>query len=433
MTATHELVAVMNGVTIGTVARERHGRLYFEYTNEWRQHLDAFPLSLSMPLLRAVHPHATIDAFLWGLLPDNEQTLARWATRFHVSARNAFGLLTHIGEDCAGAVQFVPAERLQSLQSPAADEISWLDEVEIGERLRTLRRDPSATRRATDHGQFSLAGAQPKTALLLHDGRWGVPAGRTPTTHILKPTTAMFDGHAENEHFCLALARRLGLPVAQSELRRFDGEAAIVVARFDRIEHQGQWLRVHQEDLCQALAVSPTRKYQSDGGPGPLAIIELLRTHSSAPSRDVDTFIDALAFNWLIAGTDAHAKNYALLFGRGGRVRLAPLYDLGSALPYQALRQDKLAMAMKIGNTYRLRDIRRRPWESLLRSSRVDTEAALARIAGMAEALPDHASDLARSMRDGGIDHPIMQQLPALLTDSAREKGRWIAQAAGNA
>jgi serine/threonine-protein kinase HipA len=321
---------------------------------------------------------------------------------------------------------------LQGLQSPTADDISWLDEVEIGERLRTLRLDPSATRRATDHGQFSLAGTQPKTALLLHDGRWGVPAGRTPTTYILKPTTAMFDGHAENEHFCLALARRLGLPVAQSELRRFDGEAAIVVARFDRIEHQGQWLRVHQEDLCQALAVSPTRKYQSDGGPGPLAIIELLRTHSSAPSRDVDTFIDALAFNWLIAGTDAHAKNYALLFGRGGRVRLAPLYDLGGALPYPALRQDKLAMAMKIGNSYRLRDIRRHPWESLLRSSRVDTEAALARIAGMAEALPDHASDLARSMRDGGIDHPIMQQLPALLTDSAREKGRWIAQAPGN-
>lgn len=167
--------------------------------------------------------------------------------------------------------------------------------------------------------------------------------------------------------------------------------------------------------------------------PGPLAIIELLRTHSSAPSRDVDTFIDALAFNWLIAGTDAHAKNYALLCGRGGRIRLAPLYDLGRVLPYPALRQDKLAMAMKIGNTYRLRDIRRHHWESLLRGSRVDTEAALARIAGMAEALPDHASDLARSMRNGGIDHSIMQQLPPLLTDSAREKGRWIAQAPGNA
>lgn len=428
MTAAHELVAVMNGVPIGTVARERNGQLHFEYADEWRQRPDAIPLSLSMPLLRAVHPHAAIDAFLWGLLPDNEQTLARWAARFQVSARNAFGLLTHIGEDCAGAVQFVPTERLPTLQRPADDDIVWLDEAEIGERLRALRQDPSATRRATDHGQFSLAGAQPKTALLLRDRRWSVPAGRTPTTHILKPTTAAFDGHAENEHFCLALARRLGLPVARSELRRFDGEAAIVVARFDRIERQEQWLRVHQEDLCQALAVSPTRKYQSDGGPGPLTIVELLRTHSSAPSRDVDTFIDALAFNWLIVGTDAHAKNYALLFGRGGRIRLAPLYDLGSALPYPALHQDKLAMAMKIGNTYRLRDIRRHHWESLLRGSRVNSEAALARMAGMADALPDHASDLARSMRDGGIDHPILQQLPALLAESAREKGRWIAQ-----
>ena len=418
----NELVAVMNGATIGTVTRERSGRLRFEYADEWRQHPDAIPLSLSMPLLRTVHPHAAIDAFLWGLLPDNEQILARWTSRFRVSARNAFGLLAHIGEDCAGAVQFVPPDRLQALQDTVADDISWLDEAEIGERLRTLRQDPSATRRATDHGQFSLAGAQPKTALLERDGRWGVPAGRTPTTHILKPPTAAFDGHAENEHFCLALARRLGLPAAQSGLHRFDGEPAIVVARFDRIEQHGRLLRVHQEDLCQALAVPPTRKYQSDGGPGPLAVIEVLRTHSGAPSRDVDTFIDALAFNWLIAGTDAHAKNYALLFGRGGRIRLAPLYDLGSALPYPALRQDKLAMAMKIGNTYRLRDIRRHHWESLLRDARVDIEATMARIADMAEALPDHAGDLARTMRDQGLDHPILERLPPLLAQSARDK-----------
>jgi len=426
------LVAVMDGTAIGTVARERSGRLRFDYADAWRTHPDALPLSLSMPLVRATHPHAVIDAFLWGLLPDNEQTLARWASQFHVSARNAFGLLAHIGEDCAGAVQFVPVDRLSALQDQVVDDIEWLDEAEIGARLRALRQDPSATRRATDHGQFSLAGAQPKTALLQRDGRWGVPAGRTPTTHILKPPTAAFDGHAENEHFCLALARRLGLPAAQSEVHRFDGEPAIVVTRFDRIEHQGRLLRIHQEDLCQALAIPPTRKYQSDGGPGPLAIVDVLRTHSSAPSRDVDTFIDALAFNWLIAGTDAHAKNYALLFGRSGRIRLAPLYDLGSALPFPALRQDKLAMAMKIGNTYRLRDIRRHQWESLLRDARVDIEAALARIAGMAEALPDHASDLARIMRGDGFEHPILQSLPDSLVDSAREKGRRLGQVPGH-
>lgn len=415
------LIAVMNGTVIGTVERERSGRTQFTYLDAWREQPDAVPLSLSMPMTGAKHPHAAIDAFLCGLLPDNAQTLSRWASRFKVSARNAFGILSHMGEDCAGAVQFVPPDRVPALAQGAAEDIGWLSEAEIGARLRLLREDPSATRRSSDHGQFSLAGAQPKTALLLRDGRWGVPAGRTPTTHILKPPTAAFDGHAENEHFCLALARRLGLPVAHSRVQRFDGEPAIVVARFDRLEHHGRLHRVHQEDLCQALGIQPTSKYQSDGGPGPAAIAQLLRTHSSSPVQDVATLIDALAFNWLIAGTDAHAKNYALLFGSGGRLRLAPLYDLGSALPYDSLRQDKLTMAMKIGNTYRLRDVRRHHWEKLLRQLGVDVDQSMVRIIAMATALPDHASDLARTMQGEGLIHPMLERLPPLLAQSAAE------------
>lgn len=416
------LIAVMNGTVIGTVVSERSGRTYFAYDNSWRQHSDAVPLSLSMPLTRTTHTHAAIDAFLWGLLPDNAQTLSRWASRFHVSARNTFGLLSHMGEDCAGAVQFVLPDQVPALARDAPEDINWLSETQLGARLKLLRQDPSATRSASDHGHFSLAGAQPKTALLLRDGRWGVPSGRTPTTHILKPPTEAFDGHAENEHFCLNLARRLGLPVAHSKVQQFDSEPAIVVTRFDRIEHQRRLIRVHQEDLCQALGVQPTSKYQSDGGPGPLAIAALLWTHSSAPTRDLDTFIDALAFNWLIGGTDAHAKNYSLLSGRGGRVRLAPLYDLGSALPHPSLRQDKLVSAMKIGNTYRIRDIRRHHWEKLLREMRVDVDQTLARMIDMATALPDHASDLALMMRAEGLTHSIIERLPPLLTENAKGK-----------
>jgi serine/threonine-protein kinase HipA len=420
--STQRLLACLNGLPMGTIERDRSGRLRFVYEDAWRQRPDAIPLSLSMPLIRGEYAHTTIDAFLCGLLPDNEQTLSRWGKQFQVSARNPFGLLTHIGEDCAGAVQFIAPDRLASIQHSAREDIHWLVESDIAERLRQLRADPSATRRAGDHGQFSLAGAQPKTALLLREGRWGVPSGRIPTTHILKPPTNAFDGHAENEHLCLSLARLLGLPAAHSAVQRFDGEPSIVVERFDRTTSHGQLLRVHQEDICQALAVVPTRKYQSDGGPGPAAIVELLRTHSSAGSDDVQRLVDALAFNWLIAGTDAHAKNYSLLLGSQGRVRLAPLYDLGSALPYPGLRQDKLAMAMKIGNTYRLRDIRCHHWEKLLRELRLPVEATMARIIAMAEALPDHAHDAARSMRESGLDHPILATLPGLLAASALAK-----------
>ena len=61
---------------------------------------------------------------------------------------------------------------------------------------------------------------------------------------------------------------------------------------------------------------------------------------------------DALTFNWLIAGTDAHAKNYSLLLS-GTQVALAPLYDLASALPYEVSVR-KLRMAMKFGGEYLL-------------------------------------------------------------------------------
>jgi len=125
----------------------------------------------------------------------------RW-TRLHVDAHNTvhtgYKLATKIpvlsyatssvGEDCAGAVQFVRPERLKELQSDTvAKEVKWLTEEDVAERLRALRADHSAWRSAQDTGQFSLAGAQPKTALLFERKRWGVPSGRVPTTHILKP------------------------------------------------------------------------------------------------------------------------------------------------------------------------------------------------------------------------------------------------------
>jgi len=75
-----------------------------------------------------------------------------------------------------------------------------------------------------------------------------------------------------------------------------------VVERYDRVRSDGRWARIHQEDMCQALGLHPTRKYESDGGPGARTIVELLREQSSNPEEDVQSFVDANIFNWLIAG-----------------------------------------------------------------------------------------------------------------------------------
>lgn len=413
-----ELVAILDGRETGRVIQDDRGRLSFTYNEAWRV-ADAYPLSISMPLALAEHGNAKIDPFLWGLLPDNEMVLDHWARKFHVSASDAFTLIACVGEDCAGAVQFVRHERLEAILGEAPPSIEWLDDAAIAQRLRTLREDHSAWRIPRDTGQFSLAGAQPKTALLFDKNRWGVPSGRVPTTHILKPPTGEFDGHAENEHFCLELGRALGLPVADSRIMRFQDEVAIVVERYDRVRTAAGLRRVHQEDICQALAIPPTRKYQNEGGPGILDIVELLRTYSANAPEDVSTFLDAIAYNWLIAGTDAHGKNYALLIGAQARVRLAPLYDVASVLPYPDIDIERVKLSMKLGGEYRLRHIRLYHWRRLAEELHVKPDAMVQRVNDFARQLADHVPDIKRRMTEEGLTHPIIARLADALTARA--------------
>jgi serine/threonine-protein kinase HipA len=143
---TEQLVALANGQEMGTVFHQ-NARLSFIYSESWRQDRNSYPLSLSMPLASAEHSHARVHAFLWGLLPDNDRVLENWARRFQVSARNAFRLIANVGEDCAGAVQFVRPDRLELLRKePRVAEIAWLTEGEIAKRLAALRADHSAWR-----------------------------------------------------------------------------------------------------------------------------------------------------------------------------------------------------------------------------------------------------------------------------------------------
>jgi serine/threonine-protein kinase HipA len=265
-----------------------------------------------------------------------------------------------------------------------------------------------------------LSGAQPKTALLRRGNRWGVPSGRVPTTHILKPPHERFPGHAENEHFCLTLARRMGVPAARSEIVEFDGALAIVIERFDRLISGDEVLRLHTEDYCQALATPAERKYENEGGPGAAAIAQSIANASSKRAEDLRAFADALVFNWLIAGTDAHAKNYSVLIGPGG-VRFAPLYDLASALPYENIDQRALRLAMRVGRHYRLDTIQKRHWEAAAIALKVDREELMSRIREMTDRFPDSVSETARELRRSGLRHLLIGRLRDALVKRATD------------
>ena len=180
-------------------------------------------------------------------------------------------------------------------------------------RLRLLREQTGSIGRAPDEtGQFSLARAQSKTALYCEGGRWGVPSGRTPTTHILKPPMAGLLGQVENEHFCLLLARALDFVSSNSSVLRFNGEVCIVVERYDRLREtpKSEYMRLHQEDMCQALSEMPARKYHRDGGPSIKHVVHLLRDDSSAALEDMRQFVRAMALNFVILEADPkHPRN----------------------------------------------------------------------------------------------------------------------------
>ena len=265
---TDSLGVLLDDAIAGTLTRLRGGRLRFDYDDDYRERPNATPLSVSMPTQVRSHPDAVITPWLWGLLPDNDAVLARWARQFHASASSPFSMLsTPIGHDCAGAVRFALSEDVETVMARPG-EVTWLTDDDLAERLRDLQQDGTSWLGQSFTGQFSLAGAQAKTALLYRDGRWGVPTGSIPTSHILKPAVTGLDDHDLNEHLCLDAARRAGLTVARTGLARFGDDSAIVVTRYDRRTVDGEVRRVHQEDLCQALGFPPSRKYQNEGGPG---------------------------------------------------------------------------------------------------------------------------------------------------------------------
>lgn len=410
------LELLMGAEHAGAVSQRGGGKLAFEYSPGYSNLTSATLISVSMPKQVPSHPDGHITPWLWGLLPDNDAVLSRWAREFHVSSGSAFSMLaTPVGEDCPGAVRLVTTERLGALQVPDRDlsDVEWLTDAQVAKRLRDLRADNTAWLGTRHVGRFSLAGAQAKTALLFDPTHgWGAPQGATATTHILKPAIEGLDDHDLNEHLCLSAMRIAGLRAVRSRVQRFEDQSAIVVTRYDRAYINGLQVRVHQEDICQALGLHPTRKYQNEGGPGPKEVATLFRKVMPRETalEATRSFLDALVWNWIIAGTDAHAKNYSLVLHRN-QVRLAPFYDVASALPYDIAIQ-KQRLAMKFGSSYKMNPAST-PWARLAADLNLTEDEIRLHAHTLLESAPDAFSSAAA---DAEV-RPLKSQLPARLSD----------------
>jgi serine/threonine-protein kinase HipA len=397
--------------------------LRFRYDPAWQTRPDAFPLSLSLPLVDTVHAGAIPARFFGALLPDNPSIREAFAQRHQVAASDTFGLLAALGEDCPGAIQCVRPERLDAVVRGEMDRVEWLGPAAVRARLAGLRTKGIEEERAGDAGQFSLAGAQAKTALLYDPNaeRWGVPSGRVPTTHILKPAPRDDPLRADNEHLCLSLAAHVGLPAARATVRRDPEGNTLVVARFDRARlNDGTIARLHQEDCCQALGIAPEQKYEHRGGPSPRQIITLLRDRSTNAQGDIDTFLAALALNWVTYGTDAHGRNYSILLGASGRMQLAPLYDLISALPYRHIKEHTINLSMLIGPTRHAASIDAVAWRALAEQCALAWARVYDTVGTTVQAIHDAAPTVCTAAREEGAPADFATDFEKRLTRRAR-------------
>ena len=350
----------LGGNLAGQLHRNEDRTVEFVYDDAYAHDPASTPLSLSMPLTGVGYGPDVAGPWIENLLPEDSEQRTRWAAHFNEVESDPFTLLRHMGADAPGAVQILPEGDAPSDEHGAVP----LSEAEIAQRVRGIAATGRAWVPSTEGEmpRFSLAGQQAKFALARSDGQWLEPTGNTASTHIIKPGMQGITSHGNDdqavEFVTMRAARALGLRTAQVAIEYFDGVPAFVTTRYDRLASQTVVQRIHQEDFCQALALPSSRKYQSDGGPAIHDIARVIRAHSSQPEADIEAFARAIAFNFLIAGIDAHAKNYSLLLA-GGQVRFAPLYDLISVhgLYDTHAVYHRAKAAMRYGKEYALRSI----------------------------------------------------------------------------
>jgi serine/threonine-protein kinase HipA len=383
---------------VGALYERRGDKLVFQYeTGYLSQHVQ--PVFLCLPLQAEPFTPAISRVVFEGMLPENEAIRAAISRIYETSIENIWGLISAIGRDCAGAISIVPTgERPPTSIGSDADAVDWLTESMLAEELANLKIRPLGAQN-NKRRRISLAGYQEKMAVRINpSGKIGVPLDGAPSTHILKPDRSDFAGLAINEHFCMTLAARIGLNVAQTELRRAEDIQYLAVLRYDRRIDDQAISRIHQYDFCQAVGLPPYKKYEEDGGPSVPDCFSLL-ANSANITEDITQLIQALAFNVLIGNCDAHGKNYSFLVTNEG-LRLAPLYDVFSTKAFPTLSNH---LSMRIGDAQVVEDIRWRHWQKLASQIGIEFDLVQSLVKITAELMVSELPELLDNFRERQI------------------------------
>lgn len=367
----HALALWADSQKVATLGYEpKNDQWTLGYEANWVAAHKAFPLSPALPLEPPADGYAAgaVKRFVENLLPEG-RALDITATTYRVSKSNIFALINALGAETTGAFRFWKSDDVPPVVASAP--LREVTREELDQRLADREEIPLAV--WDGKVRMSIAGVQDKLMVYIdrpldEDGHLYLAEPPLASTHILKPEPrrTMMPHLVVNEHFCMSLARRMGLPVAEVGIYRTP-RPVLVVGRFDRLVTQGSQgptvQRLHIIDACQASDLPATYKYERNFGSG-----EHVRNIREGVSFEVlfdrvDQTVNKAAarltllrwalFQFLIGNSDAHGKNFSFFVHRQG-LEPAPWYDLLSVVQYPGIDHE---LAMAFGDAFSLEEV----------------------------------------------------------------------------
>ena len=337
----------INSRLVGVLS-EKNGLWQFDYDQNWLNNIESYPLTPTLPLQKDTHLDTGSDRpvqwFFDNLLPE-ETARALIARNTNVAKEDAFSLLAAVGSESAGAVTLLKPD-----ETMPQGGVEYLSELEISQRIQNL---PSSPLNDQSRKRMSLAGAQHKMLIVMHEDEIYEPVGDMASSHILKPehsNRTYYPFTVRNEFFTMALAKLCALPTPQARIRYLP-EAVYIIERFDRIGQHPNRERIHVIDACQLLNFSADNKYRMSNASSLKLIIDQCRKRALTT---LQIFRWAL-FNFLVGNNDAHLKNLSFSALPSG-LALMPHYDLLSTIIYEGAGKHmdaELSQPMGNAKTYK--------------------------------------------------------------------------------
>ncbi len=412
----YDTLNVWNGQRlVGCLRRDSSGHISFRYDAEWLSG-GGFAISRTLPLCPDEFrgEDGVARRFFANLLP--EGGFREHVSRALKTSDTDFNLLRAIGGECAGALSFLPPERRPSVE----ENYHAISDGELAELV--FQRGQMYLWARQRNCRFSLAGAQDKFPVLVREGKYLLPQGESPSSHILKFEVPGYRNVPAYETFTTMLAEAAGLPVVRIRMRSVDKNRYTIMERYDRFRNgDGELTRAHQEDFCQALGYSHVQKYQEDGGPSFAQCYELLRDASSDPDTDLPNLLRWQIFNVLAGNSDGHAKNLSLLYKGNGEVRLAPFYDLVCT---RAIERIDHRLAFSVGKERDPGSILKRDWENMAGQCDIRSQYLLDLVEEIATRLFESLASTRALFDEEFGEYPALQRIEQVVIKQCKRTDR---------